>query len=948
VLMGGPNGQASGSTVTVNYATSDVTATAGSDYTSVSGTLSFAPGQTVKTVVVPIADDASAEPLESFSLSLSSVVNASIADGTGTIVIGASDAPALASPAISVPADVVVGEGDGFADVAVRLSAPGSSTVAVSYVTGNSTASGGTLCNNEFVPVGGTLIFAPGETTKVVRVDLNDCAAVQGFSAFTFALNMPGNATIQRASVRIGIIDNDNVVATPRLYVRDAVVDEKDGSALVEVLLGGSAGQASTGTVTVNYATTGITATAGSDYSSVSGTLSFAPGQTAKTVVVPIADDATAEPSENFAFTLSSATNASIADGTGTIAIGASDAPAVASPAVSVPADVLVGEGDGFVDVGVRLSAPGSSAVSVDYATAGSTASGGTLCNNEFVSVGGTLNFAPGETTKVVRVDLNDCAAVQGFSSFTFGLSGAVNATIPRPSVRVGIVDNDRVATPRLFVRDAVVDEKDGNALVEVLLGGPGGQASASTVTVDYATGDGTATAGTDYTAVSGTLGFAPGQTVKTIVVPIADDATAESAENFHFSLSNAVNASITNGTGTVVIGASDSVAVAQPRASAPADLIVGEGDGYVDLAVRLSDPSSSLVSVNYATAGSTASGGTLCNNEFVSVSGTLNFAPGETTKSVRVDLNECAALQGFTSFTFGLSGASNATIQRTSTRIGIIDNDNVVATPGLIIRDATVDEKDGVALVPVILGGTRGQASASTVTVDYASSDGTATAGSDYTAVSGTLTFAPGQTVQTIVVPIADDAVAEPSETVSLNLSNAINATIGDGTSLVVIGASDAAAVATPSIAAGRDVIVRETDGYVDLPVRLSAPGSSMVSVDYATANATATAGTLCNNDYVGASGTLNFAPGETTKVVRVDIDNCVVIEPLETFTLQLSGAVNGTITRASGRILIIDDTGSVTGIAVAPLTVQLPLAAKATAKPELAVALTVKSASP
>ena len=71
-------------------------------------------------------------------------------------------------------------------------------------------------------------------------------------------------------------------------------------------------------------------------------------------------------------------------------------------------------------------------------------------------------------------------------------------------------------------MRDAVVDEKDGNALVSVLLGGPGGQASNSTVTVHYTTANGTASAGSDYDTRSGTLTFAPGETAKTVVVPIA------------------------------------------------------------------------------------------------------------------------------------------------------------------------------------------------------------------------------------------------------------------------------------------------------------------------------------------------------------------------------------------------------------------------------------------
>ena len=122
----------SSNVVTVHYETADRTATAGVDYRPVSGTLSFAAGQTVKTVVVPIIDNGP-KPSRNFVLTLSNPTGgASIADGTGTIVIGASAADPVATPGISAPPDVVVGEADGYVDLAVRLSAPGQSPVSVS------------------------------------------------------------------------------------------------------------------------------------------------------------------------------------------------------------------------------------------------------------------------------------------------------------------------------------------------------------------------------------------------------------------------------------------------------------------------------------------------------------------------------------------------------------------------------------------------------------------------------------------------------------------------------------------------------------------------------------------------------------------------------------------------------------------------------------------------
>jgi hypothetical protein len=813
-------------------------------------------------------------------------------------------ATAVASPGISAPPDVVVGEADGFVNVPVKLSAPGTSTVSVAYATANSSASSGTVCNFNYVGVSGTLTFSPGVTTKVVRVNLLDCG-LAGFRSFTFNLSSPVNATIIRAGTRVGIVGDANVTATPGLYVRDAVVDNTAGTVSVPVLLGGPSGTRSNSTVTVSYATHDGSAVAGTDYSGKSGTLTFSPGQTVKNISVPILDRSGSAPTRSFTVKLGSPVNAAIVDSTGVVTIGASGAPAVASPGISAPPDVLVGEAGGYVDVPVTLSAPGTSTVSVTYATANSSASGGTVCNFHYIGVSGTLTFSPGVTTKVVRVDLLDCG-LAGFRSFTFNLSSPVNATIIRACTRLGIVsDGNATATPGLYVRDAVVDNTAGTVSVPVLLGGPSGTASNSTVTVAYATHNASATAGTDYSATSGTLTFGPGQTVKNISVPVLDRSGSAPSRSFTVTLRSPVNAAIVDSTGVVTIGASGAPAVASPGISAPPDVVVGEAGGFVDVPVTLSAPGKSPVSVAYATANSSASSGTVCNFHYVGPNGTLTFSPGVTTKVVRVDLLDCG-LAGFRSFTFNLTSPTNATITRPTTRVGIVGDGNLTATPGLYVRDAVVDNTAGTVNVPVLLGGPAGAASNSTVTVAYATHDASAVAGTDYAATSGTLTFGPGQTIKNISVPILDRSGKAPSRGFSVALRSPVNAAIVDSTGVITIGASGAPAVSSPGISAPPDVVVGEASGYVDLPVTLSAPGTSPVSVAYATANGTASSGTVCNFNYVGVTGTLTFSPGVTTKVVRIDLLDCNLASP-GSFTFNLSSPVHATITRTSTAVSIV-----------------------------------------
>jgi hypothetical protein len=834
------------------------------------------------------------------------VVGASLLLGFAPGAAGTTSLAAGGSVTLSAPPDVVVGEADGQVSLLVRLSAASTSVVSVAYATANSTAYSGTGCNAWYVSVSGTLNFAPGETSKPVPVEINDCGH-SGFGSFTFNLSSSVNGSIARASTRVSILGDGNVSDSPGVYVRDAVVDNRAGKVSVPVLLGGPSGAASLSTVTVAYATQDGSAIAGTDYTEKSGTLTFSPGETVKNVVVQITNRAGAAPTRSFGVSVSGPVNAHVADGTGVVTIGASGAPAVASPLLSAPADLVLGEADGYVDLPVRLSAPGTGTVSVAYATANSSAYSGNGCNAWFVGVSGTINFAPGETSKAVRIEINDCGHT-GFGSFTFNLSSSVNGSIARASTRVLILGDGKVSdSPGVYVRDAVVDNRIGTVSVPVLLGGSSGAASLSAVTVAYSTHDGSAAAGTDYTSTSGTLTFSPGETVKNVVVPITDRPGAAPTRSFSLSVSGPVNAHVADGTGVVTIGASGAPAVASPPLTAPADLVVGETDGYIDLPVRLSAPGTGTVSVAYTTANSSAYSGTGCDAWYVGVSGTINFAPGETSKAVRIELNDCGH-NGIASFVFSLSSPVNATLADANTRILMVGDGNLSDSPVLYVRDAVVDTRAGFVSVPVLLGAPLGTASLSTVTVAYSTHSGSAVGGTDYTPTSGKLTFSPWETVKNVVVPITNRPGSAPDRSFSVSVSGPVNAQIADGTGIVTIGASGAPAVASPALSAPADLVVGEADGYVDLPVRLSAPGTSTVSVAYATANSTAYGGNGCDAAFVGVSGTLDFAPGETSKAVRVDLNDCGLPDP-GSFKFNLSSPVNASIFRATTTLSVVQN---------------------------------------
>ena len=194
------------------------------------------------------------------------------------------------------------------------------------------------------------------------------------------------------------------------------------------------------------------------------------------------------------------------------------------------------------------------------------------------------------------------------------------------------------------------------------------------------------------------------------------------------------------------------------------------------------------------------------------------------------------------------------------------------------------------------------------TTTVAYATSNGTATAGSDYLAQAGTLVFAPNQTSKTIAIPIIDDLSDEPNETFSVTLNSPNNAALGTPSSSTVTITDDDLA---PSVAwENSTVTVGEGIGSALLAVNLSAASAFTVTVVYSTTNGSALAGIPPNGDYTGTIGTLTFAPGVSSRTVSVPITNDSAPESSETINLTLSSPSNATLgTPNPATLTIIDD---------------------------------------
>src|SRR5207302_8581354 len=287
------------------------------------------------------------------------------------------------------------------------------------------------------------------------------------------------------------------------------------------------------------------------------------------------------------------------------------------------------------------------------------------------------------------------------------------------------------------------VAEDGGSATITVNRTGVANDVSA----VQYATSNGSATAPADYTARSGTLTFNAGETTKTFTIPIINDTLDENNETIKLTLSNATGGTLGDTT-TAVLTITDNDTAGTVQFS-QANYSVTEGTASITITVTRAGGTASGVTVDYATSNGTATAG----SDYTAKSGTLTFAAGVTSKTFAIPITNDTLDESDETVNLTLSNPTGrATLGTPDTAVlTIIDNDSGGV---LQFSSATYSVNERVLSGKAVIKVTRSGSNASGVTVDYATSDGTATDGSDYIATSVTLTFAAGQTTRTFTIP--------------------------------------------------------------------------------------------------------------------------------------------------------------------------------------------------
>jgi hypothetical protein len=647
-------------TVTIDYETRDESANADSDYWAANGTLTFtAPSSPTLsqslTIAIRLQDDNEYEAEQAFSLVLFNPVNATVTGGTTSKTVTIIDDDSI--PAVSIQGPDHVAESALSVSFNITLSNPSSYLVTAYYNTTDGTAEAGL----DYTTTSRAVVFEPGSLSKTIDVPIRDDQTDEADETFTLSLvPPPTNAVAGTTSALVTIIDDDN---PPTLSIHGPVIGEESSDALVfEVTLLPETTQ----TITVAYTTADETAVAESDYSTTSDLLTFEPGTVSKMIRVPILPDTTDEADETFIVSLIAPVSGALI-GTDT-AIGTiidDDAP----PTISIAESGIGAESDTSVAFEVTLSAMSEQTITVGYMTADGTA----VAGSDYNALRGFLTFEPGTLSRMINVDIVPDSMDEADESFTVSLiDPANNAVLGTTLGRGTIMDDDPPPTVSIGPSRSVTEGDDPSTTTlsfDVILSAQ----SAKTISVDYTSGNGTATPGTDYDPVDGTLTFSAGETSKTISVIILGDAVDEADETFSVSLADPVT--------NAVMGTVSASGTIRDDDNPPEVMIQGEGsiiEGNTTTTgvfyITLAQACEQTISVFYSLESDSTALNSASADDYIETTGQLTFEPGEISKTIYVDILGDTISEPDESFMVTVANSSQG-IQTTKT-VTIVNDD--------------------------------------------------------------------------------------------------------------------------------------------------------------------------------------------------------------------------------------------------------------------------------
>lgn len=556
----------------------------------------------------------------------------------------------------------------------------------------------------------------------------------------------------------------------------------------------------------------------------------------------------------------------------------------------------------------VTLSAPTSQDVRVNWTTRDGTA----VAPTDYNPVSGQVEILAGQTSGTIDVAVNGDREVEPDETFAVELSNATNAGIADPRGD-GVIANDDggpdPVLPVVSIGDASVPEGDTGttpATLTLTLS----KTSAELVTVPWSATTGTtATPGEDFTVTQDTAEFPPNSLTAQVEVPVIGDETDEPDEQFTVELGTPEGATVGVGTGTVTILDDDEDVIEDPVVSIGNATVVEGNTGTTPATfmLTLSEQSDEQVTVTWQT----RDGSATAPGDYGQRGGQEVFEPGETSRPVDIAVVGDQVVEDDETFTVELTGADGASIG-TNPGTGTIsddDEDPPPPDPTLSLGDTSVTEgNDGTTTA--VFTATLDRTSGEDVTVPWATTtDGTATAGEDFTATGGQLRIPAGQTSGRLEVPVIGDTADELDEWFEVALGTPVGAVIGDGTGRATIVDDDRVTGPLPIASIGDTSVVEGNSGTAAarFTVRLDKAATERFTVAWRTNDGSATT----PSDYAGGTGEVVFEVGDLSKTLDIPVIGDPTVEDDETFTVTLTGSSGSTIDDGTATGTILNDDG-------------------------------------
>ena len=585
-------------------------------------------------------------------------------------------------------------------------------------------------------------------------------------------LSTPSNATIADREGIVTILDTDAPLKAI-LSINDAVVNEEDGIATLEVCLDNIA----TEFVYVKYTTADDSAKQGTDYRNQSNYVFISEGKQCTEIVFDIMDDNKEEAEEIFKVILSSPFNAELIDTEGIVTILDVDIPSCDTNGGTItggPFEFCVGDGNADNIATGAISTNGNVGAYTQWVVTDATATTilglpNNLADVDFdgAGTGACLiwylshdGFITGATEGAAITDMQGC----------FSLSNSI--TVSRVECK----------EPTLSISDVVVNEEDGIATLDICLDQP----TTDFVYVRYTASDDSAINNQDYRGQTNYAFIAEGKQCTTIEFVIVDNEIEENDELFIITLSTPYNAVIGDGEGTVTILDTDVQVISIPDPKLAIDDVVVFEDEQIAILTICSDAVSiSPITVEFNTINETADAG----SDYQEVAGVVTIPAGMNCAEIELLIIDDRDDENDEVFAVKLSAPKNATVSYAFGRVTILDNDEAIVIqpvdlPLLTITDVTVNENEGFAHLQICLD----QPAIQTVTIDCITADGTAVQGIDYLRIEDVAIIPVGQTCTQASFKILDDFNAEDTEEYYINLSNVSNAIITDDQGVITI----------------------------------------------------------------------------------------------------------------------------------------------------------------